>query len=132
MNEFSKLSEFVKEWHTLPYPKPESVEQTALFTELFLEMLKGDSETVDVEFCGAGAYFGKQVRLNGLEAGPFGYVVPNTCLEVAYDATKLCVYTGDHEGYWVAPFLTLSVGDAEFEKVRELFNKFLKDYFGIV
>ena len=74
------------------------------------------------EFDGEGYRFGKQIVIS------FDYYMEwsvRNAIEIAYDHSQCVIYTGNHNGYLVAPYASLS--GADYADIRNLlFAQILK------
>jgi len=116
MKIFKELLEKLTEFDELDYPKPDFGKE---ISDLFIPILKNyKSLTVEINNIEEGAYFGKQCVVSFYDS-PFC----EKCVEVeiAWDSSRISIYTSKHEGYWVAPYTT----EAELLPV---WIEFLKDF----
>jgi hypothetical protein len=96
---------------------------TPEFIKAFVKFLK-EVDTDFVTFRGNNE-IGKQVVI---QDGYFGSMYD---IEVAYSPTHISVYTAHHHGFWAAPYLNLSEGHPEFERVKESLFELLYKVFGL-
>lgn len=96
---------------------------TPEFIEAFVKFLK-EVDTDFVTFEGNNE-IGKQIVIKD---GYFGSMYD---IEVAYSPTHISAYTAHHHGFWAAPYLNLSEGHTEFERVKEPLFELLYKVFGL-
>jgi hypothetical protein len=113
---------------------PDSLEIIQFFIDFFKSYTNSSkNDNRDIEFDGEGAYFGKQISIR---EGSFTFGYPTTDateIEVAYDfvAGNICIYTDNHNGFWVNPYLSIDATHSEYPKLKEALHKMLLDYFGV-
>jgi hypothetical protein len=116
---------------------PDSVEMVNFFIDFFKSYTNSSTrDNRDIQFDGEGAYFGKQISIREGSANRYGmhtYETEVTQIEVAYDfvAGNICIYSDNHNGFWVNPYLSITQYHSEYPKLKEALHKMLLDYFGV-
>lgn len=131
MENFEQLTNYIKGWKECKSPKPRNEKE---FIVLFIDFLKSCNSDIhfedrDIEFCGNGAYFGKQVRF----IKNYTYTAGDYYLsfEIAYNRNHIRVYTANHNGFWTPEYLDLIEGDLYFKKLRKELFQLLNFTFGL-
>jgi hypothetical protein len=96
------------------------------FIDLFLEFI--NTNELYFTFDGDGAYFGKQITLCR-DAGYRGHDV--LTFEVAYSATQLTIYDGNHNGYWTPAYVNILSTDARFNEIKNSIFTLIKTHIGL-
>lgn len=113
---------------------PDSMEMIKFFTDFFKAYtFSPKMDRGDITFDGDGAYFGKQISIREGSANRFVPTTEVTEIEVAYDFTSghICIYTDNHQGFWVKPYLELKDTHSEYPKLKDALHRMLSDYFGV-
>ena len=80
-----------------------------IFINTFMAWLEAgiESDDIEIEFDGNGAYFGKQVTIKNSEHALY-YDPHSLSFEIAYDINNIVIYTARHNGFWVNPYFSIS------------------------
>ena len=119
-----KLISYVVNWKHEKGIKPcNEVE----FINLFLEFIS----TIDLDFTfnGDGAYFGKQITIcrdNGYRCG-----YDELTFEIAYHSTKIVIYDGNNNGFWVPEYACILSSDTRFQEIKDAIFSLIKKHIGI-
>jgi hypothetical protein len=89
-------------------PSPANEPRFLSLYRRMLEYLREDNDPRSLSFDGEGAYGGKQFSFTLDPYEPFGAVQLEVVLQ---DNDTLVVYTGRHNGFWVAPFISIQDKD---------------------
>lgn len=102
MKTLKELEEFYYNYYrcfSVMSPSPVNEPEFIAFFWDCLEYLEKDNDPDSVHFDGCGAYGGRQFSV---------YMAGSEILElVIHDDGKIAVYTGQHNGFWVPPFLSM-------------------------
>lgn len=115
----------IKQFDAIHGLKPEADEE---FIQLFTDFLFKEEENYDIVDINDGAYFGKQIVIKNNRRYFSG---PEVELEIAYDSSTIVVYTANHNGFWVPPYISLSHKHEKFAYVKESLMTFIKTKMGI-
>ena len=123
-----ELKQYLLSWHQNPGQKPEN---EPAFVDNFIHLLKTLEDERDITFDGDGSYFGKQVTL---ALNSYYRRAPEEELlqfEIAYDQNTVRVYTARNEGYWVPPYLDMTIQHPKFIEVKTALFALLHKTFGL-
>lgn len=121
MNE--ALIEYMNNYRHLDSPKPENEK---VFIDLFIDYVGLVTDLDDLDnFC-VGSYFGNQFQITPYQ-GPFTYHRIN--IEIAYNRNQIVVYDGHHNGFWTAPYISMTAAHPDFKLVHDAVMNMLKRVF---
>lgn len=122
-----KLSEYITNWHKLDnHDRPHNEE---VFIDEFVDFIKDPLVEQLVTFDGDGSYFGKQITIESNSG--FGDPINPVDLEIAYSRDEVIIYTANHEGFWVSPYLSMDINHKRFNRVMVPFFNMLHKVFGV-
>lgn len=119
---FDELHEYTQNFRNIEGKKPENERE---FIIHFIEFLKDEGVVAQPD--GEGAYFGKQCIVEYDPCIPVRY--PR--FEIAFDNESMVIYTANHDGYWVAPYVSAKRGDGIYEAIAHLLRAKLIAYTGV-
>ncbi len=123
-----QLSDFITNWNKNPDTRKEN---DSAFITLFCELISSPHfDERDVTFDGDGAYFGKQITINVGSTWRMSSV-SDLDFEIAYDHSQIVIYTANHNGFWVEPFVSMTHHHPEFFKMRRALYSLLMRVFGL-
>ena len=95
-------------WFKEQKPSPANEPRFLSLYQGMLDYLAKDNDARSLSFDGEGSYGGKQFSFTLDPYEPFGAVQLEIVLQ---DNDTLVVYTGRHNGFWVAPFISIQDKD---------------------
>ena len=102
------LRSFIASWRAEENPE-KRLHNNYYFIQNFLCSLNDLNDFSKVKFDGQNTYGGRQATIN-LSDDPFGL---EPAFEIAWgDEFGVTIYTANHNGYWMQPYVTASVGSA--------------------
>lgn len=120
------FEERLKKFDMIEGVKPEADEE---FIKLFIDFLRDEQDELEIFEIADGAYFGKQITIGDKHRY---YSSTEIRLEIAYDDNNIVVYTANHNGYWVPPYISLTSKDGvTFYNVRAFLFIFIRTKMGI-
>jgi hypothetical protein len=114
----NKLKEYIENWNSIKGVKPENESE---FVSLFCDFLF--EADLYMEFDGDGAYFGKQISIH--ENSYFSDSVFN--FEIAYSNENISIYSGNHNGFWVPEYVSMTSEHKDFSNLKNSIMYFIKN-----
>lgn len=125
---FEEIVKYVKDWNILEGVKPENNEHFILHFIILLNTMENDS---DISFQGEGSYFGKQVGIAIDQSFGWSRPLPELTFEIAYSNRQIVVYSGNHNGFWHPPYISLKEGEPLFIDLQKALYLRLSKAFGL-
>jgi hypothetical protein len=135
-NTISKITQYLNDWKDVN-SKHFNVENDPYFINAFIDFLEEYSaddlqEGIELTFDGSGAYFGKQFIIT-LKDNVFNSRndVKTFGFEIVHDKNKIVIYTNKHNGFWVAPYISMDYTHRKFKELYTAWTDFLRSNFGL-
>lgn len=121
------FAEKIKQFDLIEGQKPDADKE---FIDLFIDFLRDKNDNLDILDICDGSYFGKQIVIGDKRRYFSGDDIK---IEIAYDKNNIVVYTANHDGFWVPPYISLSSvnNDVTFYNVQAFLYNFIRTKMGI-